>query len=221
MAHAEVPQYHNPHNPLERLGHRVREIPAWAGRHWKSLALTLAALGGAGYASYLLARPYTPDTQVKTTIPVSDTFNRPDSGLGVIIPVTPTEIPPTATAPPSPEPTAAPTVNPTETATPAPLKEKPTSLTAENFSEFVTTVSQEEFQKLTQAQPDAFAFPVESISGKMVTSIYLQEQLAQPIVINKPGHITTIKAYVTDLTPSPFGEGWISQDGKAVIPQTD
>ena len=159
MAHAEVPPFHN---PLERLGETVREIPAWAGRHWKSLTLTLAALGGAGYVSIQLARPYTPDTQVKTTVPVSDTFKPADPGLDseVLIPAIPT---PTETATPSP------TAKPTETAIPeptkAPPKEKPSSLTAANFNEFVGSVSPEEFQKLAKSQPDAFAFPVKPLGG--------------------------------------------------------
>ena len=149
-------------NPLERIGHTVREVPAWAGRHWKSLALTVAALGGAGYVSIQLARPYTPDTQVKTTVPVSDTFKPADPGLDseVLIPAIPT---PTETATPSP------TAKPTETAIPeptkAPPKEKPSSLTAANFNEFVGSVSPEEFQKLAKSQPDAFAFPVKPLGG--------------------------------------------------------
>lgn len=46
MAHAEVPPFLN---PLERLGHTVKTVPAWAGRHWKSLSLAVTALGGTGY----------------------------------------------------------------------------------------------------------------------------------------------------------------------------
>lgn len=36
-------------NPLERLGRTVKAVPAWAGRHWKSLSLAVTALGGGGY----------------------------------------------------------------------------------------------------------------------------------------------------------------------------
>ena len=151
-------------NPLERIGHTVREVPAWAGRHWKSLALTVAALGGAGYVSIQLARPYTPDTQIKTTVPVSDTLKPADPGSDseVIIPAIPT--PTEVTVTPSP------TAKPAETATAVPEppklpKEKPASLTAANFNEFVGTVSKDEFQKLAKAQPDAFAFPVKPLSG--------------------------------------------------------
>ncbi len=76
--------------------------------------------------------------------------------------------PPTATPTPTktPEPTITATVEPTKT----PPKEKPASLTAENFSEFVGTVPNEEFQRLAKSQPDNFAFPLKPIGEEFKMS---------------------------------------------------
>lgn len=82
MARAEVPPLHN---PLERLGHTVRAIPLWAGRHWESLSLAAAAVAGGGYILITHDRgPQNPPVTPNTT---GDTFNRPDSGIDVIIPI--------------------------------------------------------------------------------------------------------------------------------------
>lgn len=83
MARAEVPPFHN---PLEGLGQKVREIPVWVGRHWKSLSLAAATLAGGGYIFITQDRgPQNPPIQ--PTVPAaSDTFKYPDSELGIVIP---------------------------------------------------------------------------------------------------------------------------------------
>lgn len=78
MARAETIIRH----PIEAVAHALHETPAWMGRHWKPLTLAVAALGGAGIAASQLARPYTPDTQVRSTVPVSDTFKPPEPPVG-------------------------------------------------------------------------------------------------------------------------------------------
>lgn len=73
------------HDYLERLGHTVHEIPAWAGRHWKSLSLVVIASAGGGYM--LITNGRGPDNPpIQPTASASDTFNRSDSGLDVTIP---------------------------------------------------------------------------------------------------------------------------------------
>ena len=156
-------------NPLEHLSHDLQEIITRAHRHWGSVTLAAATIGGAAYVAYLLNKPYTPDTQVKTTAPVSDTFKPADPGSDseVVVPAISTETP-------TPAATATATAEPTK----APPKEKPSSLTAANFNEFVGRVSQEEFQKLAKAQPDAFAFPVKS--GEDFTITYKDNSTTSP-----------------------------------------
>lgn len=81
MAHAEVPPFHN---PLERLGDTVREIPVWMGRHWKSVLLITAA-GGAAGSLYLLndRGPQNPA--------VAPTGTSIDLGARTIMPASPAE----------------------------------------------------------------------------------------------------------------------------------
>lgn len=106
------------HNPLERLGHAVREVPAWAGRHWKSLLL-IAATGGITGSLYFLHDSGTQKAPVQPNNPVTDTFKPSNPDLNAAVPAIPTETPiPTATASATPEP-------PKPTATPEPPKPLP------------------------------------------------------------------------------------------------
>lgn len=84
--------------------------------------------------------------------------------------------------------TVSPTTTPTHEPTKIPLpKENPTSLTDENFSQFVRTVSQEEFNQLAKSQPDAFAFPAKPLSGDI--SITYTDQAA---TASTDGHLRSI-----------------------------
>lgn len=158
MALAEVPPFHN---PFENLGHVIHEVPAWAGRHWKPLALTVAALGGTADAAIYLARPLNAGTQIAKPVPVSDTFNHPEPKPGFIIEEFSTATPePSKTATPIVEVTASPTTAPT--IAPTRVVEKPTSLNAENLDSFVVPVSPAIFQDQAEKHPNKMAFPAYS-----------------------------------------------------------
>lgn len=157
MAVEHAPQ-HLPHLPTPG------EMLEWIGHHKTRLTMAAIALGGAGYLMVAHDRG-SQNPAVTVNNPISDTLKPADPGSdseAVVPAVVPTETP-------IPPPTAKPTETATATPEPtkAPPKEKPTSLTAANFSEFVGTVSKDEFKKLAKSQPDAFAFPVKSLSGDL------------------------------------------------------
>lgn len=82
MARVEIPIFRH---PMESLGHALHDTPAWLGRHWKSLTLALAAIGGGAIAVSQLARPYTPDTQARNTTPTSDPVKPPEEKVGIVV----------------------------------------------------------------------------------------------------------------------------------------
>lgn len=92
MARAETGFFRH---PIESTIYAMHDTPAWLGRHWKPIALTLATLGGAGMAVSQLARPHTPDTQARNTTPVLDPVKPPEERVGIVV----VDNPPTHPAP--------------------------------------------------------------------------------------------------------------------------
>lgn len=117
MAHSRTPEFPKPY---EHPGHIGHGIPAWLGRHWKSLSLVAATFIG-GVSLYLAKDngPQNPPRQPTTS--ASDPINKPDLGIGVVMPQE------TATSTPPPEPTKKLTPEPDPTKAPVtPTIEQPT-----------------------------------------------------------------------------------------------
>lgn len=140
----------------------------WVEKHWLPIAAASVGIPSlAGGVMYLWTRLANPSEEMPAQTPsivrtIEEKPQEPPAGITLQVPTkTPTFIP-TKT----PEPTVTPTPKPTETPTKTPTPElpKPTSLTAENIDRFTTSVPKEEFQKLVEAQPDKFVFPVKPSS---------------------------------------------------------
>ncbi len=127
---------HAPHIPHLRLPD-IRGGFRWANDNSLTLGLALAIAAGGTY--FIASHDQKPP--IKPTTGVSDTFKPPESEF-VVVPAIPTEIPPTATAsptpePPKPTPTEAPltpTAEPTKTPpTPEAKKDVPCTIVPEKY----------------------------------------------------------------------------------------
>ena len=97
--------------------------------------------------------------------------------------------------------------------TPAPILETPSRLTGENFARFTTAVSNEEFQRLLQEQPDKFPFP--AIPGSSDFEMGNLERA--PLAENTKGNVKTIEMTGSNyLIVSPIdGEIVINRDPRS------
>ena len=99
MAHVRTPEFPKPYEPVRHLNHGV---PAWLGRHWKSLSLVAATLVGG--TSLYLARDSGPQNPPRQPTAAAAAFKPVEPGSAGLPPVPTLEAPsPTSTiAPPPP-----------------------------------------------------------------------------------------------------------------------